>query len=114
MKLVRGLVLVALTTVPAAASAAPPDKADKDGLLTLYLLSVAADRCGFPMSAKQADALDREAKALVEKMRIGARENDAIYSEADLTFERQGPKACDRNGAFAKGFRQTLQKATGQ
>jgi hypothetical protein len=113
MKLVRGLAfLVALAAAPAAAS--PPHKGDKDGLLTLYLLSVAADRCGFPITSKQADALDREAKALVEKMKLGSRENDAIYSEADLTFERQGPKACDRDSSFAKGFRQTLQKITGQ
>ncbi len=113
MKLVRGLAFIAVLSAASAATAAPPDKNGKDGLLTLYLLSVAADRCGFPMSARQADAIDREAKALVEKMKLGARENDAIYSEADMTFERQGPKACDRNGDFAKGFRQVLQRVTG-
>lgn len=113
MELVRGFAFVAVIGAAWAAAAAPPEKADKGGLLTLYLLSVAADRCGFPMSARQADAIDREAKALVEKMKIGPRENDAIYSEADLTFERQGPKACDRNSEFAKGFRQTLQRVTG-
>ena len=113
MKLVRDLVCVAVIAAASAATAAPREKSDKDGLLTLYLLSVAADRCGFPMTGRQADAIDREAKALVEKMKIGARENDEIYSEADMAFERQGSKACDRNGDFAKGFRQTLQRVTG-
>src|SRR5689334_24720487 len=114
MKLVRDLVCIALMAAASTASAASAsrEKSDKDGLLTLYLLSVAADRCGFPMSGRQADAIDREAKALVEKMKLGDRENDAIYSEADITFERQGSKACDRNSAFAKGFRQTLQRVT--
>lgn len=116
MKLVRCLVLVAVmaaAAAPVAAAAPTENKGDKDELLALYLLSVAADRCGFPMTGKQADAIDREAKTLVEKLKLAARENDAVYSEADVTFERQGPAACDRNGDFAKGFRQTLQRVTG-
>ena len=114
MKLVRSLVLVA-AVVPASTVAASPaeNKGDKDELLTLYLLSVAADRCGCPMTGKQADAIDREAKALAEKLKLAPRDNDAVYSEADVTFERQGPAACDRNGDFAKGFRQALQRLTG-
>jgi len=112
MKFVCGLVLVA-AVASASAAAAPAEKGDKDELLTLYLLSVAADRCGFPMTRKQADFIDSEAKALVEKLKLGPRENDAVYSEADATFERQGPAACDRNGNFAKGFQRTLQKLTG-
>jgi hypothetical protein len=115
MKLVRCLVLIAVMAAAAPAAAAPhaENKGDKDELLALYLLSVAADRCGFPMSGKQADAIDREAKTLVEKLKLRARENDAVYSEADVTFERQGPAACDRSGDFAKAFRQTLQRVTG-
>src|SRR4051812_43236755 len=110
MKLVRSLVLVAaMAAAPAAPASSAENKGDKDELLTLYLLSVAADRCGFVMSGKQADAVDREAKALVDKLKLGARENDAVYSEADVAFERQGPAACDRNGGFAKAFRQKLQ-----
>jgi hypothetical protein len=115
MKLVRCIVLVAVTAAAAPAAAAPPaeNKGDKGELLTLYLLSVAADRCGFPISGKQAEAIDRETKALVQKLKLGARANDAIYSEADVTFERQGPAACDRSGDFAKGFRLRLQRVTG-
>jgi hypothetical protein len=113
MKFVRSLVLVAMVSTSAAAAPATESRSDKGELLTLYLLSVAADRCGFPLSAKQADSIDREAQALVEKLKLGPRESDAIYSEADVTFERQGPAACDRNGNFAKGFRQTLQRVTG-
>jgi len=112
MKFVCGLVLVA-AVAGVSDAAASAEKGDKDELLTLYLLSVAADRCGFPMSAKQADLIDSEAKMLVEKLKLGARENDAVYSEADATFERQGPAACDRNGNFAQGFRRTLQRLTG-
>jgi hypothetical protein len=106
--------MAAVCAVSAAAASPAQNKAGKDELLTLYLLSVAADRCGFPMTAKQADAIDREVKALVERMKLGARENDAVYSEADIAFEKQGSAACDRNGNFAKGFRQTLQSLTGR
>jgi hypothetical protein len=115
MKVVSSLVLVAAVCAVSAAVASPAqNKAGKDELLALYLLSVAADRCGFPMTTKQADAIDREVKALVEKMKLGARENDAVYSEADVAFEKQGPAACDRSSSFAKSFRQTLQGLTGR
>lgn len=115
MKVGRCLVLCAAVSAASAAAAASPteNKAGKDEVVALYLLSVAADRCGFPMSARQADTIDRETKALTEKLKLRSREADALYSEADVKFERQGPKACDRNGNFAKGFRQTLQRLTG-
>ena len=115
MKLVRSLVMIAAVAATSAAGASSAEnKTEKEELLTLYLLSVAADRCGFPMTTKQLDAIDRGAKALVEKLKLGANENDAVYSEADIAFEKQGRAACDRNGNFAKGFRQTLQRVTGQ
>lgn len=114
MKVVRYLVLCAAVNTASAAAAWPTEnETGKDELVTLYLLSVAADRCGFPMSARQADRIDRETTALAEKLKLAPRETDALYSEADVKFERQGPKACDRNGNFAKGFRQTLQRLTG-
>ena len=115
MRLVWSVFLVAALTSASAARAAPEDsKPGKEELVTLYLLSVAADRCGFPLTNKQADRIDQEAQVLVERLKLKPRENDALYSEADIAFEKQGPKACDRNGAFAKGFRQTLQRLTGQ
>ena len=114
MKIVPSLLVIAILAASSATVASPAEnKTGKDELLTLYLLSVAADRCGFPMSAKQADVIDREVKALVEKLKLRARENNAIYSKADVAFERQGPGACDRNGAFAHRFRQMLQSLTG-
>jgi len=114
MQFVRCLLVAATTIAASAAAASPLEKAAKQDLVTLYLLSIAADRCGFPMSAKQANSLERATKALVERLKLRPRENDALYSEADVKFERQGPKACDRDGKFAKGFGQTLQQLTGR
>lgn len=115
MKALRCLVLYVAVMSASAALAAPAEdsKAGKDELLTLYLISVAADRCGFAMTAKQVDAIDRETKDMVERLKLKAWETDALYSEADVQFEKQGPKACDRNGRFAKGFKETLQRLTG-
>ena len=113
MKVVRCLVLYAAMIATTASASQVESKPAKDELVTLYLLSVAADRCGFPMTARQADMIDRETKALVEKLKLRSRENNALYSEADIQFEKQGPKACDRNGGFAKGFKDTLQRLTG-
>jgi hypothetical protein len=46
-------------------------------------------------------------------LKLRTRENNAIYSAADVAFERRGAAACDRNGSFAKDFRQTLERLTG-
>jgi len=114
MKLVLGLIVGAAATLTwASAASAADNRAERKELLTLYLLSVAADRCGFSMTSRQADAVDRDIKMLVQKLKLRQRDNDAIYSEADSTFERQGAAACDRNGSFAKGFRETLQRLSG-
>jgi len=108
------LLCVAIAAASKAAAAPPePGGAAKDELITLYLLQLAADRCGFPMTSKQADAVDRAVGALSAKLKLGASQTDALYSEADIEFEKQGPNACDRNGSFAKGYRETLQKMTG-
>ncbi len=115
MKMVRCIVVCAVLAASAGAGAAPADsdKEGKDNLLTLYLMSLAADRCGFPMTTKQADAVDRTTKSLAQHLGLSERQADAVYSDADVAFEKQGPKACDRNGNFAKLYQETLQKLTG-
>lgn len=115
MKLVRCITLCAAMIAASSVIASPSEKGNKskEDLVTLYLLSVAAERCGFAMTARQADAIDRAAKSLTESLKLGTRQANALYSEADIAFEKQGPAACDRNGSFAKGFRETLQKMTG-
>ncbi len=63
MNIVPSLLVIAILAASSATVASPAEnKTGKDELLTLYLLSVAADRCGFPISTKQADMIDREAK----------------------------------------------------
>jgi len=115
MKLVRCIAIGAAVMVLSSAAAAPAatDKQGKEELVTLYLVSFAADRCGFPMTARQADAVDREAKALAKRMNLSEDQTDMLYSDADVAFEKQGPKACDRNGSFAKTYKEILQKLTG-
>lgn len=114
MKTAPTLALFAVMSAASIATASPLEKQAKEDLVTLYLVSIAADRCAFPMTAKQADVLEGASKALAEKLKLRARENDALYSEADIRFEQQGPGACDRSGDFAKGFRQMLQQITGR
>jgi hypothetical protein len=115
MKVVHCIALCAALAAASGALAAPgeTEKERKDNLVALYLLSVAADRCGFPMTARQADAVDRVAKSLTESLKLGTRQANALYSEADIAFEKQGPTVCDRSGSFAKMFKETLQKLTG-
>jgi hypothetical protein len=115
MKVVRRVVLciTLAASSPALASSMQAGNDSKDDLLTLYLLSIAADRCGFAMTAKQTDTIERMTQVLAERLKLKDRDTDAIYSEADVKFEQQGARACDRNGSFAKGFSETLHQLTG-
>jgi hypothetical protein len=114
MKFVCGIVAcVVLAASNAGAAPAETDKERKDNLLTLYMISLAADRCGFPMTSRQADTVDRTVKSLAADLKLTERQTDAVYSDADVALEKQGPKACDRDGNFAKLYKETLQKLTG-
>jgi hypothetical protein len=106
---------LACAIMASSALAAPPGggRERKDDLVTLYMISLAADRCGFPMTSQQADSIDRTAKALSANLKLNERQNDAAYSEADAALEKEGPKACERGGSFAKLYKETLQKLTG-
>jgi hypothetical protein len=101
--------------VPATANAASSlDEAAKNDLVNLYVMSIAADRCGFAMTTRQADTLERATQMLAHRLKLRPRQNDALYSEADVRFEQYGHEACDRSSDFAKGFRQTLKTLTGR
>ena len=54
MKLVCNLVVIAAAMLWSAAAASPAEnKAGKDELLSVYFLSIAADRCGFPARTRR-------------------------------------------------------------
>jgi hypothetical protein len=116
MKFICRIVLWTALAGASSAGAVPAeaDKPGKENLVTLYLLSLAADRCGFAMTLQQADTVDRTAKSLAEHLKLSAKQVDAVYSDADIAFEKQGPQACDRNGKFAKLYNDTLKKLTGR
>jgi hypothetical protein len=116
MKVVCRIVICGALAASLSAQAAPAEteKQRKDDLVTLYMMSLAADRCGFPMTAQQADTVDRTAKSLAQSLRLSETQADAVYSDADVALEKQGPRACDRNGNFAKLYKETLQKLTGR
>jgi hypothetical protein len=113
MKFVRGVVVCAVLAASNAGAAPAVTDKERQELLTLYMISLAADRCGFPMSARQADTVDRVTKSLAAGLKLSERQADAVYSDADIALEKQGPKACDRDGNFAKLYKETLQKLTG-
>jgi hypothetical protein len=106
------MILFVLATVPTVTSAAEVDKKHRDELMNLYLISVGADRCGFAMSAREADAVEKNTNDLVKTMRLGEKEADEVYSEADLAFQKKMPKACERDGDFARFYRDTLHKVS--
>ncbi len=84
--------------------------ADRRELMELYFASIAADRCDFPLSEPEADAIIRAATALQKKMNLKDAAADVIYEEVVTAFESKLPDACKKDGEAAKSFQQVLER----
>jgi uncharacterized protein (UPF0333 family) len=78
VKIALSLVFCVVLGAASIAAASPLEKQAKEDLVTLYLMSIAADRCAVPMTANQADALEHASKTLAENLKLRGRENDAL------------------------------------
>lgn len=97
------LVLFAAT----AAASAQADQ-DKRELMTLYFASIAADRCDFPLSEIEGDALGQAAAALQKKLGLKDEAADILYEEVEVKFEKALPDACKKDGEAFKTYEQVL------
>lgn len=95
-------------------SAETQDKVRRESLAAVYFLSIAADRCGFSFSRREADAIDRASTRLEKELELSSDDADALYSQVDRRFEKLGEKACEAGGETEQAFRETLRKLTEQ
>lgn len=84
--------------------------AERAELMQLYLASVVADRCEFPLSELEADAIQRASIALQKKLKLSDQAADDLFTEVELGFEKKLPDACKKDGEFAKGYEQVLER----
>jgi hypothetical protein len=108
---------------PAAAQTPPPSAAPKQSpaspegkmrgeLVQLYLASIAADRCEFPITEPDADALIQAALGLQKKLKLNDEAADALYEEVETAFESKLPDACKKDGEIAKSFAEVMARIT--
>jgi hypothetical protein len=79
-------------------------------LMQLYLASIVADRCEFPLTELEADAIQRAAIAIQKKLKLSDQAADDLFSEVEAGFEKKLPDACKKDGDLAKGYQQVLER----
>jgi hypothetical protein len=105
-----GLACFALVTVrPAVVGAG--DSAE-DNLRTLYRIALSAEMCGFPIAAREADALGKAMNREIADLGLDDDGVDALYRRIDGEFEAEGwDGICAENGDWARGYRRRLAAA---
>lgn len=110
--------LVLVMLVPCSLSGATGAETDsnnrRESLAAVYFLSIAADRCGFSFSRREADAIDRTSARLEKELGLSSDDADALYAKVDQRFEKLGEKACATGGETEQAFRDTLHKLLAQ
>jgi hypothetical protein len=109
MQAAKLLFLLALGCGLATGAQAQADKERRE-LMELYFASIAADRCDFPLSEPEADAIIRAATALQKKLNLKDDAADVLYEEVETAFEAKLPDACKKDGDAAKAFQEVLAK----
>jgi hypothetical protein len=107
---VRGLAGLACLSIVALAPR-PSLAADgsEDTLRTLYRVALSAEMCGFPIAAKQADALGKALNRAIADLGLDDDGVEALYQKIDGEFEAEGWEAiCAENGDWARGYRRLL------
>jgi len=94
-------------SAPKAAPAGPEAKL-RGELVQLYLASIAADRCEFPITETDADALIQAALGLQKRLKLTDEAADAFYEEVETAFEGKLPDACKKDGEIAKSFTEVM------
>jgi hypothetical protein len=111
---VRGLAGLACLSIVALGSR-PALAADgaEDTLRTLYRVALSAEMCGFPIGAKQADALGKAMNRTIADLGLDDDGVEALYRTIDGEFEAEGWETiCAEDGDWARGYRRLLAAVT--
>ncbi|TBW39286.1 hypothetical protein EYW49_07300 [Siculibacillus lacustris] len=112
---VRGLAGLTALLVVALSDGRPVRAADpsEDTLRTLYRIALSAEMCGFPIAARQADALGVAMNRAIADMGLDDDAVEGLYQRIDREFEAEGwDKICAENGTWARGYRSLLAATT--
>lgn len=103
------IVAAALFLSAGAQNALAQDGGDRARLVQLYLASIAADRCEFPLSEADADTLVQRATGLQKKLNLTEEAADGLYEEVETAFEKKLPDACKKDGEIAKSYEAVIE-----
>ncbi len=101
--------LACLFVVSLAPRSAPAAEGGEESLRTLYRIALSAEMCGFPIAARQADALGKAMNRALSETGLEGDAADQVYRDVDAALEAEGwDKVCQENGAWARSYRALL------
>jgi hypothetical protein len=100
------LAAVSLALSPAAAQS---QSELKDRLITIYMITVSPDLCGFPLSESQAAAIGKMSDDLEDQLNIAEEDAQKLYDQIENQMVQQKASGlCDPKGNWAKKFRESV------
>jgi hypothetical protein len=83
----------------------------RDRLITIYMITVSPDLCGFGLSENQAAAVGKLSDDLEDQLNISEEDAQKLYDQIENQMSQQKASGlCDPKGSWAQKFRDSVAK----
>jgi hypothetical protein len=81
----------------------------RDRLVTIYMVTVSPELCGFALSESQAAAIGKMSDDLEDQLNISEEDAQKLYDQIENQMTEQKPSGlCDPKGSWAKKFKESV------
>jgi hypothetical protein len=81
----------------------------KDRLVTVYMITVSPELCGFPLSESQAAAIGKLSDDLEDQLNIAEEDAQKLYDQIETQMTQQKASGlCDPKGSWAKKYKDSV------
>jgi hypothetical protein len=81
----------------------------RDRLVTIYMITVSPELCGFPLSESQAAAIGKLSDDLEDQLNIAEEDAQKLYDQIeDQMTQQKASGLCDPKGSWAKKFKESV------
>jgi hypothetical protein len=81
----------------------------KDRLVTVYMITVSPELCGFPLSESQAAAIGKLSDDLEDQLNIAEEDAQKLYDQIETQMTQQKVSGlCDPKGSWAKKYKDSV------
>jgi hypothetical protein len=92
-----------------ASVAAQSESELRDRLVTIYMVTVSPELCGFALSESQAAAIGKMSDDLEDQLNISEEDAQKLYDQIENQMtEQKASGLCDPKGSWAKKFKESV------